>query len=83
MFAKYSKNKAFDKQYYFDLIIKSIKEHGDLNRKDIDELLWNKLPDWMNDKKKKNKVGNLLSELRNKGEIVNEGGVGTSKWVVS
>ena len=37
----------------------------------------------MDDKKKKNKVGNLLTELRKKGEIVNKGGIGTSKWVVS
>lgn len=80
--AKYSKNKAFDKQYYFDLIKKAIKEHGDLNRKDIDELLWNKLPDWMDDKKKKNKVGNLLTELRKRGEIVNQGVTNIPKWVV-
>lgn len=40
-------NAAFDKQYYLDLICKAVKEHGSLSRKDIDELLWNKLPDWM------------------------------------
>lgn len=45
--AAYSKNKAFDKSYYLDLILKSIREHSSLERKDIDELLWNKLPDWM------------------------------------
>ncbi len=45
--ASYSKNLAFDKQYYLDLICKAVKEHGSLARKDIDELLWNKLPDWM------------------------------------
>lgn len=48
--AGYSKNKGFDKIYYLDLIEKSIKEHGSLVRNDIDELLWNKLPEWMNDK---------------------------------
>lgn len=80
--AKYSKNKAFDKQYYFDLIKKAIQEHGDLNRKDIDELLWNKLPDWMDNRKKKNKVGNLLTELRKKGEIVNTGVTNIPKWVI-
>jgi len=80
--AKYSKNKAFDKQYYFDLIKKAITEHGDLNRKDVDELLWNKLPEWMNDKKKKNKIGNLLSELRKDGDIINVGGTNISKWIL-
>jgi ATP-dependent DNA helicase RecG len=47
--ARYSKNLAFDKQYYLDLICKAVKEHGSMARKDIDELLWNKLPDWMSE----------------------------------
>lgn len=80
--ATYSKNKAFDKQYYLDLIIKAIGEHKELNRKDIDELLWNKLPDWMNGKQKKIKVNNLLSELRRKNKIVNKGTDTQSKWVL-
>ena len=36
-----------------------------MGRKDIDELLWNKLPEWMNDKQKI-KINNLISELRRK-----------------
>ncbi|KAA6306898.1 hypothetical protein EZS27_041438, partial [termite gut metagenome] len=51
--AEYSKNKAFGKQQYFDWILKSIQEHGSLSRKDIDELLWNILPAWMNTDQKK------------------------------
>jgi ATP-dependent DNA helicase RecG len=62
--ASYSKNKAFDKQYYLDLICKAIQENKSLNRKDIDDLLWNKLPEWMSDNQRKNKVGNLLGELK-------------------
>lgn len=80
--ASYSKNKAFDKAYYLDLIEKSIKEHKVLERKDIDELLWNKLPEWMDDKQKKFKVNNLISELRNKGKIENNGTLKESKWVL-
>lgn len=30
--ASYTKNKAFDKQYYLDLIVKSIKHHKSLRR---------------------------------------------------
>lgn len=43
--AAYSKNKGFDKTYYLDLIVKAIKEHKELNRSEVDELLWMKLPD--------------------------------------
>lgn len=76
----YSKNKAFDKSYYMDLIEKAIREHRSLERSDIDELLWNKLPDWMTEKQKKNKVGNLLSELRMKGILENRGTAKNPNW---
>ena len=69
--ADYSKNRAFDKQYYLDLILKAIKEHGSMSRKDIDELLWNKLPEWMDDKQRKNKVKNLIFELKTVAKINN------------
>jgi ATP-dependent DNA helicase RecG len=78
--ATYSKNKAFDKSYYLDLIEKAIREHTSLERSDVDELLWNKLPDWMDEKQKKNKIGNLLSELRMKDRIENIGSFSKPKW---
>lgn len=80
--ASYSKNRAFDKQYYLDLVCKAAGEHGSLSRKDIDELLWNKLPDWMDDKQRKIKVGNLLSELRRKGRIANRGSDTQPSWAL-
>lgn len=80
--ARYSKNLAFDKQYYLDLICKATREHGSLARKDIDELLWNKLPDWMDDKQRKIKVGNLITELRKKQRIVNQGSDTRPVWVL-
>lgn len=78
--AAYSKNKAFDKSYYLDLIEKAIREHKSLERNEIDELLWNKLPEWMDEKQKKNKIGNLLSELRMKERIENTGSFSKPKW---
>lgn len=80
--ADYTKNKGFDKQYYLDLIIKAIIEHKDLSRKDVDELLWNKLPDWMDDKQKKNKVRNLIYELNQLGKIKNTGTRRNSVWTL-
>lgn len=80
--AEYSKNKGLDDTYYLDFIEKSIKEHGHLNRKDIDELLWKKLPEWMSDKQKKNKVNNLLSTLRNQNRIKNIGSDKIPKWIL-
>ena len=80
--AAYSKNKGFDKTYYLDLIVKAIKEHKELNRKEVDELLWSKLPDWMSDTQKKTKVNHLLSELRRDNLIKNNGSLGKPIWIV-
>lgn len=80
--AAYTKNKPFDRVYYLDFIEKAIKEHGHVERSDVDELLWNKLPEWMTDKQKKIKINNLLSELRKKNRIRNDGSDRTPKWVL-
>jgi len=81
--ANYSKNKAFDKQYYLDLILKSILEHGFMERADLDKLLWKKLPDWMDEKQRKIRIKNLIAELRKSGKIKNEGVDAKPKWVLA
>ena len=78
----YTKNKGFDKQYYLDLITQAIKQHKELSRKEIDDLLWNKLPDWMSDAQKKNKNNNLIAELSRNQIIKNIGTFRDSKWVL-
>jgi ATP-dependent DNA helicase RecG len=80
--ASYSKTKGFDKQYYLDLICKALDEHESLTRKDIDELLWNKLPEWMDNQQRKHKVSNLLGELKKANKIQNRGGMKYSEWVL-
>ena len=51
--------------------------------KQINELLWNKLPEWMDDKQRKNKVKNLIFELKTDAKIKNEGTTLNSRWVVT
>jgi ATP-dependent DNA helicase RecG len=48
----------------------------------VDELLWNKLPEWMDEKQKKIKITNLLAELRSIGKIRNDGSDTKPKWVL-
>ena len=80
--SSYTKNKGLNKQYYLELILESIKQHGNLSRKDIDELLWEKLPDIYDDNQKKNKITNLISELRRHGKIKNQGNFSIPQWVI-
>ena len=58
------KPKDYDKQYYSDLILQHIKKRQSAPRKDIDKLLWDKLPEDMDDKQRKNKITYLLIELK-------------------
>lgn len=46
------------------MIVKALKQHGSLSRKDVDALLIKKLPDVLDEKQKLNKIGNLLTQLR-------------------
>ncbi len=71
MSADYSKNRAFDEKYYLDLIEKAIRENGHTERKDANDLLQNKLPEWIDDKQRKIKINKLLPELRRKNRIQN------------
>ena len=81
--ADYSKNKGLDKQYYLDFILNAIKDHSNMTRADIDKLLWEKLPDILTDEQKKNKVNNLLAELKKRDKIKNIGTFKTSVWVLA
>lgn len=60
----YIKNKGFDDKYYKDLIVEYLKQYGKAKKKDIRDLLWDKLPDALSDKQKKYKIGNLLAILK-------------------
>lgn len=68
--ASYIRNRAFDKEYYKKLIIEYIKEYEKATRKEIEELLYDKLPDIMDEKQKYNKVRNLLKEMSSKDKTV-------------
>lgn len=71
--AGYIKNKGLDDQYYKTLIIEYLKQYSKANRKEINKLLWDKLPDSLSDDQKKHKVHNLLTALKNKNVIEKDG----------
>ncbi len=80
--AVYTKNRAFDQKYYLDLMTAAIKQHNRCGRKDFDELLWDKLPDWMTVSQKKVKINNLIAILRQREVIINIGTDRNSIWVL-
>jgi ATP-dependent DNA helicase RecG len=65
----YIKNKSFDDDYFKRLIVDYISKFGKASRKEIDELLSNKLSEALTDRQKYDKITNLLSSLKRKGII--------------
>ena len=62
--AAYIKNKAFDDQYYKDLIVKYLNRYHSATKIQLRNLLLDKLPDSLSDNQKERKLGNLLTSLR-------------------
>ncbi len=65
----YIKNKGFDDKYYKDLVVEYLKQYKRAKKKDIRELLWDKLPNVLSDVQKENKIHNLLASLKRQGII--------------
>jgi ATP-dependent DNA helicase RecG len=78
---RHIRERGLDKQYYLDMILALVREHGPICRKDVDDLLVPKLPDRLSGQQKRRKVHNLLQELRRAGTITNRGTRAESKWV--
>lgn len=58
----YTKKSGFNDQYYKDLVLKYIKDFGSITKKDLDNLLMDKLPDNLNIEQKKRKIKYLINE---------------------
>lgn len=81
--SQYVKNKAFNDQYYRDLIVKYLEQYGSAKKRDVRELLWDKLPEVMDDKQKESKVKNLLAQMRRMGIITTDSGnQQKSSWIL-
>ncbi len=79
--AQYIKNRAFDDAHYEKMILDFLDEYGSATRKDIDALIYDKLPEILGNTQKKNKVGNILQKLSKNGKITNTGSFTKSMWI--
>lgn len=78
--AEYINNRAFDDQHYADLVLEFLSKFGTASRKDIDQLLGDKLSNSLTDVQKKAKIGNIISKLRIDGAISNTGSRTAPQW---
>lgn len=61
---EYTLKKGFDELECQEWIIKALKDHTALSRKQVDELLWGKLPISYTEEQKRVKIKNLLAKMR-------------------
>jgi len=81
--ANYIKNRSFDDDYFKDLIISYLKKYNKATRKEIEDLLFDKLSDVLKDEQKYNKIKNLLTSLRKEEKIINNGSDKKSEWILT
>ena len=80
----YIKNRAFYDEYYKDLIIAYLKKYKSASRKDLDDLLQDKLSDALEPMQKNNKIRNLIFAMSGKDKtIVNQGSKRNPIWVLN
>jgi ATP-dependent DNA helicase RecG len=81
--ARHIRQRGFDKNYYLDLILELVRVHGPVSRKVLNDLLVSKIPERMTAQQKRDKVRNLVQELRRDGQILNRGNRGDTQWVMN
>ena len=81
--AHYIRNRRQDSTFYQKLITDYLEQFGSTSRKEIDDLIFPKLPDSFDSTQKSTLVHNLLTQLRRKNRIRNQGTRGESSWVIA
>lgn len=69
---EYSKHKGLADKKCEALLLDSLNDHDSLTKQEIVRLLWDVLPDQLEDKQKMNKIEYLLKRLRKRGDVRNE-----------
>jgi len=80
--ATYIRMRAQDDDYYAKLIMDYLQQYDHASKKEIKQLLLNKLSDALTEKQKSNKINNLLTKLRLSGRIFNSGTDAASSWKI-
>lgn len=77
----YTKKSGFDDKYYKDMVIQYIEKFGSITKKDLDDLLIDKLPSILSEEQKKTKIKYLVNVCLQRKEYKIKN-VGTSRYPV-
>jgi ATP-dependent DNA helicase RecG len=79
---EYIRNRGFDNKHYEKMILEYLKKFSSASRKDINELILDKLPDILNEKQKEIKIKNLLYNMSKKDLIFCNTKGPNAKWIL-
>ena len=80
----YTKSKGLEKQKLKEFILQHLREFGPTPRVKLEELLFEMLPADLTEKKKRNRVKNLLTEMRARDNNIRSEGKGVDfKWILT
>ena len=81
--ARHIRQSGLDHEYYLKIVLKLIREHGPVDREDINRLLIGKLPEVLSESQKTSKIHNILSQLARSKNIENAGSRRYPQWVIA
>lgn len=81
--ADYIRTRAQDDAFYAKLLTDYLEKFGQASRVEVNKLLLDKLSDALDEKQKVNKISNLLTKLRRRGLIENQGSDHVPRWVLA
>ena len=81
--ADYIKTRSQDDEHYKKLIVDYLTQFHKAERKDIDDLLLDKISNALSNYQKSRKIGNLLTALRRSGRIENVGSRTAPEWTLA
>lgn len=81
--ADYIRTRAQDDEFYAKLLTDYLQRYGSATRAEINKLLLPKLSEVLSAQQKDNKVANLLTKLRRRGHIVNQGSDRAPRWTLA
>ncbi len=81
--ADYIRMRAQDDVFYAKLLTDYLEKFGQATRQEVNQLLLPKLSEALGEKQKTNKINNLLTKLRRRGTIENQGADKAPRWCLA
>ncbi len=78
--AEYIRTRAQDDEHYVKMITDYLRKFTSATRRDVDDLIKDKLSEALDDSQKRNKISNLLTKMKRSGLIQNTGTKSHSTW---